>query len=332
MVYGCHPEQRRSTFGRYATGAPFLCCGCTGRQSALDTAGSEADATSFLFWVLVSTGAFIWLAVVGLLVYALRNRRRMWSEDAAGKLILWAGPIFSSVVLFALLTYALWLMPGLRPSSAGALRIEVTGTQFWWRVAYHQSPGPPAISANEIRLPVGEPVELVLRSDDVVHSFWIPSLGGKMDMIPGRTNRLSLLANKAGIYGGVCTEFCGTSHALMAFSAVAMRPDDFDRWLAAQSNPAANAGGSGKDLFMRHGCGSCHRIDGTEARGLVGPDLSHLGGRETVGAGILPNSEDAIARFIAEPGVLKPGTRMPSFAMLPPDEIRAIATYLKGLK
>ncbi|WFU50570.1 cytochrome c oxidase subunit II [Sinorhizobium terangae] len=256
----------------------------------------------------------------------------MWSEDAAGKLILWGGPVFSSTVLFGLLTYTFWLMPGLRPSIGSALRIEITGTQFWWRVVYHKSPGPPAISANEVRLPVGERVEFVLRSDDVIHSFWIPSLGGKMDMIPGRTNTLPLLANRAGTYGGACTEFCGTSHALMAFSAVAMMPDDFERWLATQSSPAATAPAPGQDLFMRHGCGSCHRIDGTEARGLVGPDLSHLGGRETVGAGILPNTEETIARFITEPEVLKPGTGMPSFAMLPPEEIRAIARYLKELR
>lgn len=332
MVFGCHPQQRRSAFARFAAASPLLCCGCAGRQSALDTAGSEADATSLLFWVLVGTGALIWLAVVGLLVYAIRDRRPRWSEDAAGKLILWAGPVFSSTVLFGLLTYTLWLMPGLRPSTDRALRIEITGTQFWWRVVYHGPAGPPAISANEVRLPVGEPVEFVLRSDDVIHSFWIPSLGGKMDMIPGRTNTLSLLANRAGAYRGACTEFCGTSHALMAFSAVAMMPDDFDRWLAIQSSPAANAGGPGQDLFLRHGCGSCHRIDGTEARGSVGPDLSHLGARETVGAGLLPNTEEAVARFIAEPDVLKPGTRMPSFRMLPPEEIRAIAIYLKGLK
>ncbi|MCA1406973.1 cytochrome c oxidase subunit II [Ensifer sp. IC3342] len=312
--------------------SPLFGCGCAGRQSALDTAGSEADATSLLFWVLVGTGALIWVAVVGLLVYAIRDRRPTWSEDAAGKLILWAGPVFSSTVLFGLLTYALWLMPGLRPATDGALRIEITGSQFWWRVVYHRSAKPPAISANEVRLPVGEPVEFVLRSDDVVHSFWIPSLGGKMDMIPGRTNTLSVLANRAGTYRGACAEFCGTSHALMAFSAVAMMPEDFDRWLATQSRRPASAAAPGQDLFLRHGCGSCHRIDGTEAHGSVGPDLSHLGARETVGAGILPNTEEAIARFISEPDVLKPGTRMPSFRMLPPEEISAIANYLKGLK
>ncbi|QLL66222.1 cytochrome c oxidase subunit II (plasmid) [Sinorhizobium mexicanum] len=331
-MFGCHPQQRRSAFARFATGSPLFCCGCAGRQSALDAAGSEADATSFLFWVLVITGALIWLALAGLLVYAIRNRRRTWSEDAAGRLILWAGPVFSSTVLFGLLTYTLWLMPGLRPPTDSALRVEVIGTQFWWRVVYRKSARPPVTSANEIRLPVGERVEFVLRSDDVVHSFWIPSLGGKMDMIPGRTNTLSLLAERAGSYGGACAEFCGTSHALMAFSAVAMMPDDFERWLDTQSRPAPGAPGPGRDLFMRHGCGSCHRIDGTEARGLLGPDLSHIGGRETVGAGILPNTEETIARFVAEPAALKPGTRMPSFSMLPPEEIRAIATYLKGLK
>ncbi|TKD17395.1 MAG: cytochrome B, partial [Mesorhizobium sp.] len=155
---------------------------------------------------------------------ALFNRRRL-AEKSASRIILWGGVVFPSVMLCVLLAYALWLMPGLRPfaqASSAALRIEITGRQFWWEVVYHPSQGPPVVSANEIRLPVGERVELTLKSADVIHSFWIPPLGGKMDMIPGRTNRLSLKATKPGVFRGPCAEYCGTSHALMAFSAVAM--------------------------------------------------------------------------------------------------------------
>ncbi|MCV3241765.1 cytochrome c oxidase subunit II [Mesorhizobium sp. ZC-5] len=308
--------------------------GCSGIQSAIDPAGEEATHVATLFWVMTCGGALIWAGTVAVLLYAVR-RRTLYSEPAASRLIFWAGAVFPAITLILLLGYALWLMPSLRPLAqpgAPTLRIEVTGRQYWWRVIYRQPGTPPVVSANEIRLPVGERVEFTLKSDDVIHSFWIPALGGKMDMIPGRENRLSLRATKPGTFRGPCTEFCGTSHALMAFSAVAMEPAEFRQWLAGQHVPSAGATGTGARLFIRHGCGACHAVAGTEATGMLGPDLSHLGSRETLGAGILPNSQDNIARFIAEPDVIKPGVQMPGFDMLPPDDIEAIASWLKGLK
>jgi cytochrome c oxidase subunit 2 len=208
----------------------------------------------------------------------------------------------------------------------------VVGEQFWWRVTYIHGGGTPVVAANEIRLPVGERVQFVLTSPDVIHSFWIPPLGGKMDMIPGRANRLSLLATEAGTWRGTCAEFCGTSHALMAFTVVAMEPAAFRAWLARRAAPADNAGGQGHAEFMAHGCGACHGILGTEAVGKVGPDLSHVGSRESLGAGILPLSVDSIARFIREPDVIKPGAQMPAYHMLPEADIAAIASYLAGLR
>ncbi|MER9327882.1 c-type cytochrome [Mesorhizobium sp. M0488] len=285
---------------------------------------------------MAAGGLVIWSAVMCVLLHAARPGRSPLGETGARRLIVWGGAVFPSATLLILLAYALWLMPGLRPAALAAgeepLRIEVTGKQFWWRVAYHLDDGTSVISANEIRLPVGQRVELTLNSADVIHSFWIPALGGKMDMVPGRTNRLSLVATKAGNYRGPCAEFCGPSHALMAFSAVAMEPGGFRSWLAQQAAPSDASEGDGIDLFMKHGCASCHRINGTEAQGLIGPDLSHIGSRETIGAGILPNTAAAIARFISEPDVIKPGSKMPAFRMLPPEDIRAIATYLKGLE
>ena len=173
-----------------------------------------------------------------MLVYATRTRRAVVSERLAGRLIFWGGAAIPALLLLLLLGYALWLMPGLRPfaqaDEPAGLRIEVTGEQFWWRVAYHPADGgAPILSANEIRLPAGERVEFLLKSTDVIHSFWIPSLGGKMDMIPGRVNRLSLLATKPGTYRGPCAEYCGTSHALMAFSVVVMEPEAFRHGLPA---------------------------------------------------------------------------------------------------
>jgi cytochrome c oxidase subunit 2 len=311
-------------------------CGCSGIQSALDPAGDEAAAVARLFWAMAVAGTLIWAAVIGTLVYATRERRRVQSEHAAGLLILWGGAIIPALLLGLLLGYALWLMPNIRPWSApgepAGLRIEVEGEQFWWRVRYHPAEGPPVDAANEIRLPVGERVEFTLTSSDVIHSFWIPVLGGKMDMIPGRTNRLTLRAAKTGTYRGPCTEFCGTSHALMAFSVVVMEPDAFRDWLADEARPSPGAGAPGGELFIANGCPACHTVRGTEATGAVGPDLSHVGSRETLAAGIMPVDVEAIASFISKPDAIKPGAQMPAFGMLPEADIAAIAAYLEGLK
>ncbi|WP_258604330.1 cytochrome c oxidase subunit II [Mesorhizobium sp. AR10] len=312
------------------------CSSCSGVQSALDPAGEEARQVAQLFWHMVIAGGFIWLIVVGLLVYATGHGRAAIGEHIAGRLIFWGGAVIPSLLLFLLLGYALWLMPGLRPfARAGetGLRIEVTGEQFWWRVAYRLADGSaPVLSANEIRLPVGERVEFLLKSTDVIHSFWIPALGGKMDMIPGRENRLSLLATKPGTYRGPCAEYCGTSHALMAFTAVAMERGAFREWLATRSKPSAGASLPGRDFFLRNGCGACHRVAGTKAEGSVGPDLSHVGSRETIGAGILPADEEALRSFIAHPHLIKPGSKMPEFSMLPQQDIAEIAAWLKRLE
>jgi cytochrome c oxidase subunit 2 len=199
-------------------------------------------------------------------------------------------------------------------------------------VSYQPKNGPGVESANEIRMPVGERVEFMLDAADVIHSFWIPSLGGKVDMIPGRTNRLVLHATKPGAYRGVCAEFCGPSHALMALSVVVMERVEFDRWLTEQRGNAAATKTRGAEAFLAQGCGACHAVRGTEARGTVGPDLTHFGERATVGAGIMRNERDSVVRFIRETEIIKPGSRMPSYSMLTAEEANAIADYLGSLK
>lgn len=310
---------------------------CTGIQSALDPAGEEAGQVATLFWVMTAGGTVIWAGVIALSLYASRWKRATISEKAAGQLILWAGVAFPVSVLTALLAYALWLMPSLRPfanDGPAALRIEVVGSQFWWHIVYHRPDGPPVISANEVRLPVGERVEFTLSSTDMIHSFWIPSLGGKMDLIPGRTNRLSLRATRAGAYRGQCAEFCGTSHALMAFPAIAMEPGEFDAWLDARAEPSQGVGANsaGRTLFLREDCAVCHRVDGTPAMGTGGPDLSHVGSRLTIGAGLIENDADTLSRFIVHSASVKPGSQMPAYTKLSPEEVGAIATWLKGLQ
>jgi cytochrome c oxidase subunit 2 len=312
--------------------------GCAGGiQSALDPAGEEATQVATLFWVMTAGGLAIWAFVIALSLYASRWKRGPISEDRAGRLILWGGVVFPVVVLIALLSFALWLMPSLRPFAGGeqaGMRVEVVGSQFWWHVVYHRPDNLPVVSGNEIRMPVGERIEFQLTSRDMIHSFWIPALGGKMDLIPGRTNRLSLLATRAGTYRGQCAEFCGTSHARMAFSVFAMEPAAFDAWLDERAVASAGVDSvpAGRDVFLRERCGDCHRVEGTPARGTAGPDLSHLGSRLTIGAGLLINDEEMLARFIAHPASLKPGVQMPAYPHLSDADLGAIAAWLKGLR
>lgn len=319
--------------------AAACCCtllvlaACDGPQSALDPSGGGARRIAGLFLVMAVGAGLLWLAVVGLAVYAGVVRPHDHPERYATRLILWGGAVGPTVILAALLTYGLGLMPPLRAPGAD-LRVSVTGEQFWWRMRYHLPDRDQAVvSANELRLPAGARVELTLDSPDVIHSLWIPSVAGKMDMVPGRTTRLTLEPERPGVYRGACAEFCGTSHALMAFAVVVMEPAAFDDWLRSESRPAAaDAGGAGRELFLANGCGACHTVRGTEAAGVIGPDLTHVGSRRTIAAGILDNSQANRARFIADPAAVKPGVEMPAFGMLPESEVAAIAEWLGRLQ
>ena len=303
--------------------------GCSGVQSALDPGGHEAREVASLFWVMVAGAAVIWTLVLGVAVYATRVRPEPHEERVGHRLILWGGVAFPTVVLAGLLIYGLGLMPKLREPGEG-LRIDVSGEQFWWRVTYRPKEGESLVSANEIVMPVGERVEFALSSPDVIHAFWIPALGGKVDMIPGRMNRLVLKAEKPGVYRGACTEFCGASHALMAFDVRALPKAEFEAWLTTQPAPPQKA--KGQDLFTRHGCGACHRVSGTNAKGEVGPELTRFGERMTVGGGLLPNTAENIARFIRETDVLKPRSKMPAYSALSNEDALEIANWLGSLK
>jgi len=240
-------------------------------------------------------------------------------------------------VLAGLLVYGLRLLPSLlAPAPSESLKIHVTGEQWWWRVRYRSASGAPIELANEIRLPVGSSVELLLESRDVIHAFWIPALGGKVDMIPGRRTRLVLTPTRTGTFRGVCAEYCGASHAWMAFSVVVEEKQNFDRWLARQAQsavaPSDPAAIEGESVFLASGCGACHTIRGTPADGVIGPDLTHVGGRLSIGAGLLSSDSESLARWIATAEQLKPSVHMPSFGMLPPARLRALALYLDGLE
>ena len=215
--------------------------GCTGVQSTLDPGGRGAEKIASLFWWMTGIGAFIWLGVVLLALYAVRAREHDGRRRQA-QVLVWCGAAIPTVALTVLLIGGLGFLPELlAPPPAGALRITVHGEQWWWRARYEPPGIIPFEVANELYLPVNEPVEFLLHSNNVIHSFWIPSLGGKMDMIPGRTNRLTLHPTRIGAYRGVCAEYCGLGHAHMAFQAFVVARADFDRWLVRQSQPAAGA-------------------------------------------------------------------------------------------
>lgn len=305
-------------------------------QSALSPAGRGAEEIAELFWWMTGAAAVIWLVVAALAVWAVLGGPAKARPAAQRAMIIWGGAVVPTVVLGGLLAYGLSLLPGLLAAAPpGTLKVSVVGEQWWWRVRYHPAQGVPFETANEIRLPVGEPVELELRSADVIHSFWIPSLGGKMDMFPGRPTRLVLEPTKTGRFRGVCAEYCGASHALMAFDVLVLEKPEFELWLEKQRRLPPEASGiaaEGRDLFLANGCASCHAIRGTAADGVIGPDLTYVGGRLSLAAGTLPAGAESLRRWIARTHEVKPGALMPHFAMLPREELDALAAYLESLK
>jgi cytochrome c oxidase subunit 2 len=224
---------------------------------------------------------------------------------------------------------------GTRPGPE-ALSIEITGNQWWWHVEYdNPDPSLRVTTANEIHIPVGRPVVITLQSNDVIHSFWVPNLHGKMDLIPGRVNSTWLTADRPGVYRGQCAEYCGVQHAHMALTVIAEPAPAFEQWLSAQRQPAPPPAtpeqARGLDVVERGPCAMCHTIAGTQAGARLGPDLTHFASRSTIGAGTAPNTRGYLGGWIADPQHLKPGNRMPPTGLSPAD-LQAVIAYLETLK
>jgi cytochrome c oxidase subunit II len=303
--------------------------------SVMDPAGPAAQVIAGVGWLLILGGAAIFIGVMLLLVWSLRGgggavRPGLW--------ILGGGVLFPGVVVAALFAYTLPLAPAWRPvPPPGALVVSVTGHMWWWEVRYQETgSATPIVTANEIRIPVGRPIYIAVTSSDVIHSFWIPALAGKIDMVPGRLQHLVLTADRPGVYRGQCAEFCGEQHALMALHVVAEAPQAFEAWLQAQARPAAppSAGRQvqGRDLFLANRCNACHTVRGSGEPGKLGPDLTHLASRMHLGAGTLPNRPEALTRWIAHVQQVKPGARMPSYERLDAQERAALAEWLGSLR
>ena len=297
-------------------------------QSALIPRGTHAMVTAEIAWVLFIGGGAIFVLVMVFVAWAVFGERRAWLAKQGS--IIAGGIVFPSAVLFALLIYTLLAASRITEAHGGDadLRIEVTGEQWWWRVHYLGPEGElDFATANELHIPVGRTVEIRLRSADVLHSLWVPALAGKLDLIPGKDNRLRLRAETPGVFRGQCAEYCGGPHAQMAFYVLAEEIEAFDRWRGAQRAPATGD----SDLFLAH-CAACHTVRGTRASGTLGPDLTHVGSRLSIGAGILPNNTGSIAGWIGSNQRIKPGNLMPEFRQLSGAESRALAHYVTSLK
>lgn len=301
----------------------------------LAPAGTDAALLATLFWIMLAGAVVLWLFMNGLMVYVWRLNPREMSAKKAEALIIGGGIVFPTIVLAALLSYALAAMPGMREPGTGT-KLRVTGEQWWWRVEYWpEGAEAPIVSANEVVLPAGSRSEIALTADKVIHSFWVPALGGKTDMFPGRETRMSLEPLEPGTYRGQCTEFCGASHAWMAFNTVVLPPEDYAAWLEREAQdavpPEGEAALRGRDVFLAEGCGGCHAVRGTAAAGRVGPDLTHLGSRTSLAAGTLPLTEEALVRWVRDARAVKPGAEMPAYDHLSEQELSDLAAYLEGL-
>ncbi|MBT2325678.1 c-type cytochrome [Variovorax paradoxus] len=314
----------------------------TASQSALQAAGPVAETLLGVTGVLVAGATLIFVAVMALLALAVRRRggtvnARWW--------VLGGGLVFPAVVLAALFVYSQWHKPPWRVAPPrDALIVGVTAHMWWWEVRYRDpATGAEIVGANELRIPAGRPVYLGLSSADVIHSFWVPALAGKMDMLPGRTQHLQLQADRPGTWRGQCAEFCGEQHARMALHVVAEEPAVFEAWLAAQARTAASSPSlspslspaieRGREAFLAHRCNACHTVRGVSEESRLGPDLTHVGSRLYLGAGTLANDNAGLAQWVAHTQQLKPGARMPSSqARIDEASLQSIAAWLSQLK
>jgi cytochrome c oxidase subunit II len=321
---------------------PLSACG--GLQSPLDPQGPQAATLAWLFWTFTGIVTVVWLLTMTALIGALWPRARraeapldieIGRERRMTYAVGGAVAVTSAVVLtltglsYAGQTFLIFNRPD-------ELTLKITGHQWWWDIRY-ESPDPAKVftTANEIHIPAGEQVTLILTSSDVIHSFWVPNLGGKLDLIPGIDNRLQLTASLPGVYRGQCAEFCGYQHAHMGLLLIAHPLEEFEAWreiqLRAASPPQEDERRRGESVFLTKPCALCHTVRGTMAGGRLGPDLTHLASRRTIASAMLPLTRGSLAAWIVDPQSIKPGVHMP-MTRLGAEEIDPLLSYLMGLQ
>jgi cytochrome c oxidase subunit 2 len=335
---------------------PALLLAISDLQSALSPAGEQGGSITRLWWIYFWVLTVIFILVAIFLFLAMLPRRASPVESRPGALeetpesrerdlakVVIGAVIASIVVLFVLLFAdffagrSIYALNDQNTGDADALTIKITGHQWWWQVDYENESEPSKMmtTANELHVPVGRPVKLTLQSSDVIHSFWVPNMHGKKDLVPGHPTEMWLKATRRGTFRGQCAEFCGLQHAHMRLSFVADTPEEFEQWMKSSSSdapqPATDAQERGRNVFMSNQCMMCHTINGTNARATVGPDLTHIASRPMLAAGAIPNTRGYLAGWIANPQNIKPGVRMPPNT-LPSDDLNALLDYLESLK
>ncbi|TRC98326.1 cytochrome c oxidase subunit II [Mesorhizobium sp. WSM4303] len=314
-------------------------CGCSGNQSALAPYGAPAIHVEHLIVGIVALCTLIWVAVMLVLGLALWRKRQQGETEIQQRrlAVVVTASVAATAVLIAGMTVAsFYTTRSIGLPQRASIAITVRAQQWWWQVFYASSAATPGFqTANEIHIPVGQDVHVRLESADVIHSFWVPSLAGKQDLVPGRSNSLLLRAEKPGVYRGQCAEFCGLQHGHMAVMVIAEAPADYARWTAAQSADAiplvAPDAAAGRIAFLAKPCAACHTIRGTTATGNTGPDLTHVGSRQTIAAGLVETTRGSLAAWIADPQTLKPGNNMP-MVPLTSVELQNISAYMESLK
>ncbi len=310
-------------------------------HSALAPAGVHAQQLDTLWHIMLWTCGAMYLLVLGFVTYALirawrapREKEPAHSTGLKRALYVWTGII--AVGLFGLAMSSFLIDRAvLRAASEPQITLKITAYQWWWKVEYTGDPARQIRTANEIHLPVNAQVYVELASNDVIHSFWVPNLHGKLDLIPGRVNEIRLQPFQQGVFRGFCAEFCGTQHAKMNFEVVVDSADDFRAWsdhqLSTAPTPATPETQAGQRVFMTSACNMCHAISGTDAQGTVGPDLSHFGSRRWLAAGALPNTPQNLRLWLENPQRVKPGNHMP-IVQLEPRELDALVAYVGSLR
>jgi cytochrome c oxidase subunit II len=318
--------------------------GCQGWQSALDAQGPTARSLADMFWIFAAVLTVVWVVTMTALVLSLRKRRPAGADPLATDpaterrmtVVVSVAVGLTLVTVLALTGLSYGAQKALFSRTDGALTLRITGHQWWWEITY-EDPQTNMVftTANEIHIPVGEPVQVKLESSDVIHSFWIPNLTGKMDAITGRQNQIQMQADRPGVFRGQCAEFCGFQHAHMGIMVIAEAKEDYLRWRDHQVSsalaPSDPERQRGMEIFLSKPCMMCHQIRGTDAGGRVAPDLTHVGSRRYIAAGTLETTRGNIAAWIVDPHSVKPGVNMPTI-QLEADEVQPLASYLEGLK
>lgn len=321
-------------------------CSTNNPYNTLTDRGDVSITIRRLFWPVLWVAIFVFFAVEGLLLYTvLRYREHPGRDDQLpkqthGNTRLEVGwTILPALILAGISIPTVSTIVSLSSKPDNAITVKVTGFQWWWQFQYDYN-GQTVYTANELHVPVGRKIYAQITSNDVIHSFFVPNLAGKQDAVPNHVNDLSFVANAPGVYAGECAEYCLTSHALMRFIVIAEPEDQFNAWLANQARPANDVTGSaarGRELFLGNACIACHAIQGTAAQARVAPNLTHFGTRSSLGANRLENTPENVQRWIRNPGLVKPGAKMPAFSkdyggQLENSDIAAIADYLESLK